>query len=46
MSLNRVEDFFIADVGFEKIPILQAFSHGSPNPAPTTLANQLNLFST
>ena len=31
---------------FEKIPILQAFSHGSPNPAPTTLANQLNLFST
>ena len=31
---------------FEKIPILQAFSHGSPNLAPTTLANQLNLFST
>jgi hypothetical protein len=25
---------------------LQAFSHGSPNLAPTTLANQLNLFST
>jgi hypothetical protein len=31
---------------FEKIPILRAFSHGSPNPAPTTLANQLNLLST
>jgi IS4 transposase len=31
---------------FEKIPILQAFSHGDPNPVPTTLAKQLNLFNT
>jgi hypothetical protein len=31
---------------FEKIPILQAFSQGDPNPAPTTLTKQLNLFNT
>ena len=33
-------------LSFEKIPILQAFSHGDPNPDPTTLAKQLNLFNT
>jgi hypothetical protein len=31
---------------FEKIPILQAFSQGDPNPASTTLTKQLNLFNT
>ena len=31
---------------FEKIPILQAFSQGDPNSAPTTLTKQLNLFNT
>ena len=31
---------------FEKIPILQAFSHDDPNPAPITLTKQLNLFNT
>jgi hypothetical protein len=31
---------------FEKIPILQAFSHDDPNPVPTTLAKQLTLFNT
>jgi hypothetical protein len=31
---------------FEKIPILQAFSHNDPTPVPTTLAKQLNLFNT
>src|SRR6202050_1395116 len=31
---------------FEKIPILQAFSHDDPNLVPTTLAKQLNLFNT
>jgi len=31
---------------FEKIPILQAFSQGDPNPAPITLTKQLNLFNT
>jgi hypothetical protein len=25
---------------------LQAFSHDEPNPVPTTLAKQLNLFNT
>src|ERR1700686_2147507 len=31
---------------FEKIPILQAFSDGTPGPATTALPNQLNLFNT
>jgi len=31
---------------FEKIPILQAFSQGDPNSAPTTFTKQLNLFNT
>jgi hypothetical protein len=31
---------------FEKIPILQAFSYNDPNPVPTILAKQLNLFNT
>ena len=43
-ALHFPTDFAVHS--FEKIPILQAFSNGSPNPAPTTLANQLNLFST
>ena len=31
---------------FEKIPILQTFSHDDPNPVSTTLAKKLNLFNT
>ena len=33
-------------LSFEKIPILRAFSQGDPDPVPTTLTKQLNLFNT